>query len=110
VKRGDVVTVVVPGDYGKPRPAVIIQSDNIPAGESILVCLITSTRRDVPFYRLPVEPSPGNGLRDPSDVMADKVMAVMREKVGRVVGSLEAERLSKLTTMLAALIGAADDT
>jgi mRNA interferase MazF len=77
--------------------------------ESILVCLFTSDRHDLPLYRLPVEPSPANGLRDPSDIMADKVMAVVRHKVGRVIGTLESDRLAKLTTMLAALIGVADD-
>ena len=27
MKRGDVVIVSAPGDFGKPRPAVVIQSD-----------------------------------------------------------------------------------
>jgi mRNA interferase MazF len=62
----------------------------------------------LPLYRLPVEPSPENGLRDPSDVMADKIIAVVRTKIGRVIGSLEPERLDKLTTMVTAMIGADD--
>ncbi len=103
------MTVALPGDYGKPRPAIVIQSNSFPATDSILVCLSTTDRRDFPLYRLPVEPSLTNGLRDPSDIMADKIMAVVRNKVGRVIGSLEAERLAKLTLMLTALIGAADD-
>lgn len=27
MKRGDLVTVATSGDYGKPRPALVIQSD-----------------------------------------------------------------------------------
>ena len=27
MRRGDILTVAAPGDYGKPRPAVLIQSD-----------------------------------------------------------------------------------
>lgn len=27
MRRGDIVTIALQGDYGKPRPALIIQSD-----------------------------------------------------------------------------------
>ena len=27
IKRGDIVTCALSGDYGKPRPAVVVQSD-----------------------------------------------------------------------------------
>jgi hypothetical protein len=27
MRRGDLVTVAAPGDFGKPRPALVIQSD-----------------------------------------------------------------------------------
>ncbi len=40
--------------------------------------------------------------------MADKIIAVVRTKIGRVIGSLEPERLDKLTTMVTAMIGADD--
>ena len=108
VKRGDVVTVAMSGDYGKPRPAIVVQSDGFSGTESLLVCLSTTDRRDFPLYRLPVEPSPTNGLRDPSDVVADKIIAVPRHKLGRVIGALDAEALATLTTMMTALIGAGD--
>lgn len=101
--------MALPGDYGKPRPAIVIQSDRLPATDSILVCLSTTSRRDLPLYRLPVDPSLRNGLRHPSDIMADKVMAVARNKVGTAIGSLEPEQLAQLTLMLTSLIGAADD-
>lgn len=103
------MTVALPGDYGKPRPAIVIQSDSLPATDSILVCLSTTDRRDLPLYRLPVDPSTRNGLRAPSDIMADKIMAVVRSKVGRVVGSLEPELLARLTLLMTSLIGATDD-
>ena len=101
--------MALPGDYGKPRPAIVIQSDRLPATDSILVCLSTTSRRDLPLYRLPVDPSLRNGLSHPSDIMADKVMAVARNKVGTAIGSLEPEQLAQLTLMLTSLIGAADD-
>jgi len=71
VKRGDIVTVALSGDYGKPRPAVVIQSDWVDGTDSVLVCLFTSTLRDAPIFRLTVEPLPANGLKTVSQVMVD---------------------------------------
>ncbi len=39
MKRGDIVLVTAPGDYGKRRPAVVIQSDLFnDTHASIVVC------------------------------------------------------------------------
>jgi mRNA interferase MazF len=48
VERGDLVTVAVSGDYGKPRPALVIQTDHLPETDSVLVCLLTTTTHDAP--------------------------------------------------------------
>jgi mRNA interferase MazF len=62
MKRGDVVTVAVTGDYGKPRPAVVVQTDLLnDTHASVVVCLVTSTLLEAPLLRLTVEPSPRNG-------------------------------------------------
>ena len=53
MKRGDIVLAVARGDYGKPRPAVIVQSDLFNATHaSLLVCLLTSELIDAPLFRL----------------------------------------------------------
>ena len=57
MKRGDLVTVSAPGDYGKPRPAVVVQSDWLTATESVLVALLTSALVKAPLYRLTIEPA-----------------------------------------------------
>jgi mRNA-degrading endonuclease toxin of MazEF toxin-antitoxin module len=45
MRRGDVVTVAVSGGYGKPRPAIVVQSDLLnDTHASVVVCLVTSTR------------------------------------------------------------------
>lgn len=108
VKRGDIVTVALQGDYGKPRPAVVIQSDWIDATDSVLVCLLTSIVRDAPIFRLTVEPSPANNLRIVSQVMVDKIMAVRRDKCGHVVGRLEDTAMLALNRMLSLVVGIAD--
>lgn len=108
MKRGELVTVSVQGDYGKPRPAVVIQSDALHETDSVLVCLMTSTIRDAPIYRLTVAPSPENGLRRVSQVMADKTMALRRDKCGVVIGRLDEESCHALDRTLALIVGLAD--
>ncbi len=108
MKRGDLVTVSAPGDYGKPRPAVVVQSDWLAATESVLVALLTSALVKAPLYRLTIEPAEVNGLKAPSQVMIDKIVAIPREKCGKVIGRLnESERIA-LNHMLAVVIGIAD--
>ena len=106
--RGDVVTVAVPGDYGKPRPAVIVQTDAFPATHtSVVVCQMTSALADVSF-RVTVEASPGNGLQATSQIMADKPITVRREKIGRRIGRLDPAQISQLNGALAFVMGLAD--
>jgi mRNA interferase MazF len=109
MKRGDIVLVAAPGDYGKPRPAVIIQSGRfIETHSSILVCLITSSLFDAPLFRIHVEPTPANGLKAASQIMADKIITMKREKVGDTIGRLDNETLLNLNRSLALFIGLAD--
>jgi mRNA interferase MazF len=109
MRRGDIVTVVLQGDYGKPRPAIIIESDIIPAADSVLVCLISSTLHEIgPFRRHPVEASRATGLHLPSQVMVDKVIAVRRRKCGPVIGRIGQTAMREITGKLAGLIGVED--
>jgi mRNA interferase MazF len=108
VKRGDLVVVSAPGHYGKPRPAVVIQSDRLKATDSVLVALLTTALADAPLYRLQIEPSDANGLKAPSQVMVDKILAMPREKCGPVIGRIDQSTLITLNAMLAVVIGLAD--
>ena len=103
MRRGDLVTVSALGDYGKPPAAVIVQSDWLAATDSVLVALVNA-----PLYRLTIEPSDTNGLKAPSQVMIDKIVAIPREKCCKLIGGLnESERIA-LNHMLAVVIGIAD--
>ncbi len=107
MKRGDLVTVAMPGDYGKPRPAVVIQSDSLDKTDSVLVCLVTSTRRDAPFYRLDIAASAKTGLRSASPIMIDKIMAVRRDRCGAAIGTLDAPDILQLDRLLVVMTGIA---
>jgi mRNA interferase MazF len=83
VRRGDVVVVSLPGDAGKPRPAVIVQNDILNEHvRTVLLCPITSFSSDPSFFRVPVEPTSENGLRLPSEIMVEKLQAANHSKVG----------------------------
>lgn len=109
MKRGDVVTVASSGDYGNPRPAVIVQSDAFPRSfASVIVCQMTSDLADAPDFRITVDPSPENGLRLPSQIMADKPVTIRRERVGQRIGRLSAADMSRLNSALAFVMGLGD--
>jgi len=102
LRRGSVVTVASQGAYsGKPRPAVVVQANRwLQAHPSITVCPLTSTLREAPLVRIPVGPSPRNGLRKPSQLMIDKLFTVPFQAVGEVVGELEPEVMVDLDLAL----------
>lgn len=107
MRRGDLVTVALQGDHGKPRPALVIQSDLYAGTETIVVLLVTSTLAEAGLGRITVAPSEGNGLRVPSQVMIDKPFAVPRRKFGSVFGRLEDTQLIEVNRALAVFLGIA---
>lgn len=109
MRRGDVVTVAATGDYGKPRPAVIVQTDALPtAHASVVVCQMTSDTSDAPDFRVTIDPSETNGLRVKSQVMADKPVTIRRERIGRQIGHLDDKDVARLNIALAFVMGLAD--
>jgi mRNA interferase MazF len=108
VKRGDIITVAVSGDYGKPRPAIVIQSDYLPETDSVLICQMTSTLRDAPLYRLTLRAGEETGLRLPSQVMVDKIAAVRRDRCGPKIGNVDPASLLALGRLIAFVTGIAD--
>ena len=109
MRRGDVVVVAAPGDYGKPRPAVIVQTDAFPrAHASVVVCQLTSEIVLAPEFRVTIDPSKTNGLLVRSQVMADKPVTVRRARIGQTIGRLDADDIGRLNVALAFVMGLAD--
>lgn len=108
MKRGDVVTVAVQGDYGKPRPAVVVQSDLFnETHPGITLLPLTSTIVDAPLIRLTIDPGRENGLTRVSQVMVDKVLTLPGEKVGSAIGCLDDEVMTRVTRALSVWLGIA---
>ena len=103
------VTVAAAGDYGKPRPAVIVQTDALPASHaSVIVCQMTSECVDAPDFRVMIDPSKRNGLHVRSQVMADKPVTVRRERMGERIGRLDDKDIARVNSALAFAMGLAD--
>ena len=105
MRRGDLITVVTAGDFGKARPALIVQSDHFQATGTVTVLLLSGTIVEAPLIRLTVQPSPGNGLRKLSQIMVDKAMSVRRDRRGDRFGRLEEEAMIAVNRSLALLLG-----
>lgn len=105
MKRGDLVTVALQGDYGKPRPALVIQSDSFSDLDSVAVLLLTSTLVDAPLLRVTLEPSQENGLRAVSQVMVDKIITVRRGRLGQPFGAVPGEDMLRIWRCLIVFLG-----
>lgn len=108
MKRGEIRTISDRGPYtNKPRLAVILQSDRFDSTDSITICLFTTDPSEAPFLRLRIEPDSGNGLRDPSRLMVDKISTVRRNGVGERIGALSAIDMERLDIAVARFLGLA---
>lgn len=105
MRRGDLVTVAPPGEFGKPRRALIIQSDQFTATATVTVLLLSSSLIDAPLMRIEVSPTPENGLRKPSQVMVAKPMTLKRDKLGKPFGHLDDSTMVVVNRSLALFLG-----
>jgi mRNA interferase MazF len=102
--RGDLVTVVTSGDYGKPLPALIMQADRYAEHPSITVLPLTSELHDLPNLRITLEPGQATGLRLRSQVMVDKATTIPRVKAGRRIGRVDPATLVTIGRAFAAFL------
>ncbi len=98
MKRGGIVVVAARGaSTGKPRPAVVLQSDLFnPTHASVTICPITSDCVDAPLFRLPLPPGTRTGLRAASQVMVDTIVSVPRAAITEEIGECDAGELESL--------------
>lgn len=107
MRRGDLVSIAIQGDFGKPRPALVIQSDQYDGHATVTVLPVTSTLVAAPLFRINLQPSPENGLHKRSQVMSDKAMTVKRDKVGPTFGRIDADSMVEVERCLAVFLGIA---
>jgi len=107
MKRGDLVSIAIQGDFGKPRPALVIQADAFGEHASVTVLPVTSMRVAAPLLRVTLRPTAENGLQKTSQVMVDKAITVRREKIGPAFGRIDADAMVEIERCLAVFLGIA---
>ena len=106
MKRGDTVTVAAGSGYGsKPRPALVIQGDALARLNSVILALFTASETAGSPLRPRIEPDADNGLRAPSELMADILITVPRDRVGGIIGRLSATDMARAETALLTVLG-----
>jgi mRNA interferase MazF len=108
MRRGDLVTIALRGDAGKPRPALVVQADELFADlPTIVVLPLTSTFADLPLTRVAIAPTEANGLRAPSQVMVSRPQSALREQLGAIIGQADEPVMLEVGRKLALLLGLA---
>jgi mRNA interferase MazF len=105
MKQGDIIAVSLPGHYGKPRPAVVIQSDTFEHLNSVTVLPLTSHVLSLERCRVVVHPSEQNGLQKVSQIMVEKASTVPRYKASQSIGRLSLEDMTAVNRALAVFLG-----
>ncbi|MGD9509940.1 MAG: type II toxin-antitoxin system PemK/MazF family toxin [Geminicoccaceae bacterium] len=107
MKRGDIVLVALPGDYGKPRPALVVQADSLTADDcgSVVVCPLTTHLTGTTSFRVTVEPSGTNGLHVQSEIMIEKLAGVARTRLRTVVGEVDSASMKAVERSLLLVLG-----
>jgi mRNA interferase MazF len=107
MRRGDLVTIALSGDFGKPRPALIVQDDAYAELSAITVLPLTSDVHEEHLVRITVQPSAENGLRKRSQVMVDRAVTVPRTRAGGPFGKLDIAAMAAVDAALAGFLGLA---
>jgi mRNA interferase MazF len=107
MRRGDIVTVALQGDHGKPRPALIIQSDQLQESTHVAVLLMTSFQVDAPLLRIAVPATAATGLTSPSDLMLDRITTAARNRIGAVIGHVDDATMLAVNRAMAVFLGLA---
>lgn len=105
MRRGDLVTIALSGDYGKPRPALVVQADALDGLPSVTVLRVTSELQDWPLFRIIVEANQETGLQQRSQVMVDKAATMPRSRIGQRIGRLDTVTMQAVSTALARFLG-----
>ncbi|MEZ5323169.1 MAG: type II toxin-antitoxin system PemK/MazF family toxin [Microthrixaceae bacterium] len=108
MRRGEIWTAAAGSGYvGKPRPVVIIQDDRFDATASVTVCALTTDPTEAPLFRLLATPDETNGIREPSNLMVDKITTVPRAKLGEKIGRLGDADMVRLGRAVIVFLGVA---
>jgi mRNA interferase MazF len=100
IKRGDIILFSVGGDMSKPRPGIVVQSDQFRFLPAITVVPLTSDLENISSLRPIILPDDSNGLTLPSHAMIDKLITLSLTKVGRTIGVASQSIMNEISATL----------
>ncbi len=106
--RGSVVVVALPGDAGKPRPAIVLRGNAFGGHNRVTLVPCTGEQQAWPTLRVALTPSAENGLRLPCQAMIDRLTSVAVDRVRQVIGALIAADLRAIDRAVLVYLGFAD--
>jgi mRNA interferase MazF len=108
MRRGWLVTASLPGDFAKPRPALIVQDDRFLELGSLVVCpLTTQVSADANLFRIDILPDATNGLRLPSQIAVDRIASLPKPRLGSFIGQADSKTIEKVDAALLSFLGLA---
>lgn len=107
IRRGALARAVLAGDYGKPRPVLVVQAEAISEAGfgSVLVCPLTTALTGTTLCRVIVEATAATGLRERSEVMVEEVTAVAEPRLRDPIGEVDAETMRAVERALLLVLG-----
>ena len=108
MRRGETIIVSLAGDFGKPRPAVVVQMDKLAGLDTVIVCPLTSELSEELRLRPVIEPDETNGLRLTSQAMVDKITAVRLTRVRSSIGQLSPADMTRIDQVVGFVLGFRD--
>jgi len=107
MRRGDLVIASIPGDFGKPRPVLVVQDDAFDSLPAVTVLPLTTHLHDAPLLRIGVEPGQENGLETSSQIMTDRVATIRRGRIRQHIGRVDDDTMRAVNLALANFLGLA---
>jgi mRNA interferase MazF len=107
MQHGDLVVVAMQGDHGKPRPALVIQSDLFDRLSTVTVLPLVSSELVPAITRVDIAPSEANGLLALSQIVVHRPATIRRDKISRVIGHAEEATMLTVTRALVLFLGLA---
>ena len=91
MKRGDIVIGRAPGEFTtKARPYLVVQSDEaLEFSLTVNLCPLTTSLVESPLIRIRVEPEPGNGLQQTSEIEVDLITSMRKSRLDTVIGAVK---------------------
>jgi mRNA interferase MazF len=105
INRGEIWSVLWTGLAGKPRPALVIQSEKYLLSQTDILALITTADGVQGELRLPIMADENNGLMSDGFICLDKLMAIPIDNLGERFGKVADETMREVDARLIKILG-----